>query len=34
MIDHGGEPVLAPDETVEMLGNDPPKFCAAEPTST
>jgi hypothetical protein len=26
--------VLAPDQTVESLGNDPPKFCAPEPTST
>jgi hypothetical protein len=32
MKDHGGEPVLAPDQTIESLGNDPPSFCAAAPT--
>jgi hypothetical protein len=30
---HGGEPVLAPDQTVENLGQEPPSFCAAAPTS-
>lgn len=34
MIEHGGEPVLAPDQTTESLGEDLPKFCAPLPTST
>ena len=33
MKEHGGEPVLAPDQNVESLP-DPPKFCAPAPTST
>jgi hypothetical protein len=33
MKQHGGEPVLAPDQTIESLGNDPQPFCAAAPSS-